>query len=97
MRLARAGLLFVLLVGVCGFLAIGCSKTASYCDTSLVTLDETRLDVETYEDEAAQTAKDAAKLEGQLAEKNKQIDEIEDKPEKLEKRVEELKKGSGRE
>lgn len=97
MRIARAGLLFVLLVGIFGFLVMGCSKTAPYCDTSLVTLDETRLDAETYEEEAAETAKTVAGLEERLGEKSKQVEEIQDKPEELQKRVQELKKGSGRE
>jgi peptidoglycan hydrolase CwlO-like protein len=97
MRIVRVGHLFVLLASLCGFLATGCSRTAPYCDTSLVTLDETRLDAETYEEEAAETAKTVADLEGKVSEKTKQIEELEGKPEQLEKRVEELKKGSGRE
>jgi hypothetical protein len=87
----------MLLLGPLGILSLGCSKTAPYCDTSLVTLDETRLDAETYEEEAAETAKTVSDLEGKVAVKQKEVNKIEDEPEKLQKKVDELKKGSGRE
>jgi septal ring factor EnvC (AmiA/AmiB activator) len=96
MRISLAGLLLVfLLVLVTGVFG-GCGP-APPCETSLVTLDETRLDVETYEQEAAETAKKVAELEEQLATKTSEIREVQDKPAELEKEVHELKKGSGRE
>jgi septal ring factor EnvC (AmiA/AmiB activator) len=96
MRIPLAGLLLVFLLAlVVGFMG-GCGP-APPCETSLVTLDETRLDVETYEQEAAETAKRMAELEEQLATKTSQVREIENKPAELEKEVHELKKGSGRE
>jgi hypothetical protein len=78
-----------------GFSA-GCGP-APPCETSLVTLDETRLDAETYEAEAAETGKRVEDLETRLAAKRGDIEAIEDKPAELEKKVYELKKGSGRE
>jgi septal ring factor EnvC (AmiA/AmiB activator) len=80
---------------IAGFSA-GCGP-APPCGTSLVTLDETRLDAETYEQEAAETGERVADLKARLASKRKDIDAIKDKPEELEKKVYELKKGSGRE
>lgn len=96
MKIVSAGLLALLLLGLCCTLFMGCGP-APPCETSLVTLDETRLDAETYGEEAAETGQKVADLEQKLAEKNKDIKEIEDKPAELEKKVRELKKGSGRE
>jgi len=75
---------------------VGCGE-APPCSTSLVTLDETRLDAETYEKEAAETAKKVAQLEDRLAKKKQEIKELEKKVPELEQKVYELKKGSGRE
>ena len=80
---------------IAGF-SSGCGP-APVCETSLVTLDETRLDAETYEQEAAETGELVADLKTRLNEKRKEIDAIKDKPAELEKKVYELKKGSGRE
>jgi septal ring factor EnvC (AmiA/AmiB activator) len=88
-------LLCVLLFGA-ALLSGGCSE-APPCQTSLVTLDEARLDAETYEQEAAETAKNAADLEKKLAQKKEEIDSVKDKPAELKKVVDTLKKGSGRE
>jgi septal ring factor EnvC (AmiA/AmiB activator) len=96
MKLTIAGLLMMLLLGLAVSSFVGCGP-APPCDTSLITLDETRLDAETYEQEAAETAKKVAELEEQLAAKKKEIAEVEGEPEKLAERVHELKKGSGRE
>lgn len=96
MRISLAGLLLVFLLALLASYIGGCGP-APLCETSLVTLDETRLDVETYEKEAAETAKRIADLEEQLAAKQSQVREIEDEPAVLEKEVHELKKGSGRE
>ena len=96
MRTSLAGLLFVCLLFTALGSIVGCGP-APPCETSLVTLDETRLDAETYEQEAAETAKRVAELEEQLATKQKEVDEIKDKPAELEEKVHELKKGSGRE
>ena len=78
------------------FLSGGCGK-ASVCQTSLVTLDETRLDAETYEQEAAETAKSVADLEKKLKLKKAEIEQVKEKPADLQKKVSDLKKGSGRE
>ena len=96
MRISFAGLLLVLLLVAALGSIVGCGP-APPCDTSLVTLDEMRLDAETYEQEAAETAKRVADLEEQLATKTKEVDEIKEKPAELEEKVHELKKGSGRE
>lgn len=96
MRKSLPGLLFLFLLVLTLGSTMGCGP-APPCETSLVTLDETRLDAETYEQEAAETAKRVAELEEQLAAKQKDIEEIKDKPAELEERVHELKKGSGRE
>lgn len=96
MRISLAGLLLLFLLLLALGSIVGCGP-APPCDTSLVTLDELRLDAETYEQEAAETAKRVAKLEEQLATKKKEVEEIEDKPAELEEKVHELKKGSGRE
>jgi len=74
----------------------GCGKTVP-CHTSLVTLDETRLDAETYEQEAAETAKSVADLEKKLSQKKNEIEQVKDKPVDLKQKVRDLKKGSGRE
>jgi hypothetical protein len=47
MKIVSAGLLALLLLGLCCTLFMGCGP-APPCETSLVTLDETRLDAETY-------------------------------------------------
>lgn len=95
MKSRLAGLLFgFLLFSAAGFL--GCGE-APPCDTSLITLDETRLDAETYEKEAAETAKRIAQLEDRLAKKKMEIKELEKKFPEMKKKVYELKKGSGRE
>ena len=73
----------------------GC-KPAPPCETSLVTLDETRLDAESFEKEAAETGKSADDLEAKLAKKAQEVEGIKDDPERLEKKLHELKKGSGR-
>lgn len=74
----------------------GCGE-APPCHTSLVTLDETRLDAETYEQEAAETAKSVADLEKKLNDKKGEIEQVKDKPADLKQKVHDLKKGSGRE
>lgn len=86
--------MFLLLAGA--LLFGGCGE-APPCQTSLVTLDETRLDAETYEQEAAETAKNLAELEKRLADKKSEIEKVKDKPAELRKKVDDLKKGSGRE
>ncbi|MCK4235564.1 MAG: hypothetical protein KAX38_00495 [Candidatus Krumholzibacteria bacterium] len=96
MRLARTGLLILFILALIGGFVGGCGE-APPCETSLITLDENRLDAETYEQEAAETAKKVADLEEKLAKKQKAIALIKDKPAELEKKVIEKKKGSGRE
>lgn len=96
MKIVSAGLVTLLLLGLCCTFFTGCGP-APPCETSLVTLDETRLDAETYEGEAAETGKKVADLEQRLGDKNKDIKEIENMPAELEKKVRDLKKGSGRE
>lgn len=96
MRSAR-GWLVALAIAVLGAgFSAGCGP-APPCETSLVTLDETRLDMETYEEEAAETGARVSDLKARLSEKRKDIEAIKDKPAELEKKVYELKKGSGRE
>ena len=96
MKLRGIGVfLFFLLSGV-ALLAGGCG-TAPPCQTSLVKLDETRLDAETYEQEAAETTKNIADLEKKITDKKNDIDQVKDKPAELKKKVHELRKGSGRE
>ncbi len=89
-----ACIMFLLLAAA--LLSGGCGQ-APLCQTSLVTLDETRLDAETYEQEAAETAKSAAELEKKLDDKKKDIGEVKDKPSELRKKVSDRMKGSGRE
>jgi peptidoglycan hydrolase CwlO-like protein len=88
----------VLMLCMLGFLTciIGGCGTYPPCETSLVTLDETRLDAETYEQEVAETDGKVADLESQLTAKQKQIEELKDKPAELQEKVDVLKKGSGR-
>ena len=96
MKLRGMGVLtFFLLFGT-ALLSGGCGQ-APPCQTSLVTLDETRLDAETYEQEAAETAKGVADLEKKLNQKKSEIDQVKDKPADLKQKVRDLKKGSGRE
>lgn len=96
MKAARWGSVLIALLSAAVLISMGCSKKQQ-CTTSLVTLDETRLDAETYEQEAAETARNAADLEQRLTQKKNEIAAIKDKPAELRKKVEELKKGSGRE
>jgi uncharacterized coiled-coil DUF342 family protein len=95
MKIRGLGILLLILPAV-ALLAGGCGE-APPCTTSLVTLDETRLDAETYEQEASETAKNMAELEEQLAEKKSDIEAVKDKPAVLRKKVNDMKKGSGRE
>ena len=96
MKLRGMGVvLFFLLFGA-ALLSGGCGE-APPCQTSLVTLDETRLDAETYEQEAAETAKNVADLEKKLTQKKSDIEQVKEKPAELKKKVDDLKKGSGRE
>jgi septal ring factor EnvC (AmiA/AmiB activator) len=94
MTRARAGV--VLCIGSALVLSIGGCGGTPPCKTSLVTLDETRLDAETYEQEQAETAKNINDLEQRLSTKKKEVDSVKDKPDELRKQVEDLKKGSGR-
>lgn len=96
MKLACKGLIFAFLLGSLGIFSGGCGP-APPCETSLIELDETRLDAETYEQEAAETGKRAADLKARVESKENEIEQIKDKPAELEKKVKELKKGSGRE
>ncbi len=94
MKLSWAGLLLVFLLCGAALIAGGCGETKS-CRTSLVTLDETRLDAETYEQEVAETSKNIADLEKKLADTKGNIATVKDKPAELQKQAEVLKKGSG--
>lgn len=96
MKSLRTVWLIFLLAGLVWVFSGGC-RTAPPCDTSLITLDETRLDVETYEQEANETGARVQELEEKLTDKKKEIAVIKDKPEELEQKVNEMKKGSGRE
>jgi len=96
MKRVGAGLVMLLLLGLCCAFVGGCGPVKT-CETSLVTLDETRLDAETYGQEAAETAVKVAELEQKLSKKNEEIKMIEHKPAELENKVRELKKGSGKE
>ncbi len=96
MKLSWAGLFIVFLLCGAALIAGGCGETKS-CRTSLVTLDETRLDAETYEQEAAETAKSISDLEKKLADTKSNIATVKDKPAELQKQADVLKKGSGRE
>ncbi|MBN2070949.1 MAG: hypothetical protein JW814_05780 [Candidatus Krumholzibacteriota bacterium] len=71
-------------------------KPAPPCGTSLVTLDETRLDAQTFEKEEAETGKSVDELQGKLTAKEQEITKIKDDPARLQKKLHELKKGSGR-
>ena len=51
-----------------------------------MTLDETRLDAETYEQEAAETAKNVADLEKKLEAKKGEIEQVKEKPADLKKK-----------
>ena len=96
MKSARGWLILAFIFSLAAGFSAGCGP-APPCETSLVTLDETRLDAETYEQEAAETGAKVEDLESRLAAKRSEIDAIKDKPAELEKKVYELKKGSGRE
>jgi septal ring factor EnvC (AmiA/AmiB activator) len=96
MKSARGWLILAFMFSLVAGFSAGCGP-APPCETSLVTLDETRLDAESYEQEAAETGKKVEDLESRLAAKRGEIDAIKDKPAELEKKVYELKKGSGRE
>jgi septal ring factor EnvC (AmiA/AmiB activator) len=96
MKLGSVRLLLSLALMGAALYVSGCGE-APPCQTNLVTLDETRLDAETYEQEAAETGKNAADLEKKLAQKKSDIEQVKDKPAELKKKVNEVKKGSGRE
>jgi len=96
MKLRRMVMVPFSILLTAALLSGGCGK-APVCQTSLVTLDETRLDAETYEQEAAETAKSVAELERKLVQKKNEIEQVKAKPEDLKQKVRDLKKGSGRE
>ncbi len=96
MKLAGRGLVILLLFGSLAWVFNGCGP-ARPCTTSLITLDETRLDAKTYEQEAAETGEKVADLNSRLSSKMGEVDAIKEEPAKLEKKLHELKKGSGRE
>jgi len=94
LRGITAGTFYILLAAA--VLLGGCGGKVA-CQTSLVTLDETRLDAETYEQEAAETAKSVADLEKKLEAKKSELGQVKEKPSDLQKKLNDLKKGSGRE
>jgi hypothetical protein len=96
MKSAHGWLMLTLIFSLAAGFSAGCGP-APPCETSLVILDETRLDAEMYEQEAAETGERVADLNARLESKREDIDAIKDKPAELEKKVYELKKGSGRE
>ena len=96
MKSTRGWLMLTLIFSLFAGFSVGCGP-APPCETSLVSLDETRLDAEIYEQEAAETGERVADLNTRLTSKRTDIDAIKDKPAELEKKVYELKKGSGRE
>jgi uncharacterized coiled-coil DUF342 family protein len=96
MRPAGKRLLILALFGLLAGIAYGCAP-AKTCVTSLITLDETRLDANTYEQEAAETGDKVADLSSKLSKKQGELNAIKDEPARLEKKLHELKKGSGRE
>jgi peptidoglycan hydrolase CwlO-like protein len=96
MKSALGWLMLALMFSLFAGFSAGCGP-APPCETSLVSLDETRLDVESYEQEAAETGKKVEDLEARLSAKRSEIESVNGKPEELEKKVYELKKGSGRE
>ncbi len=96
MKLAGKGLILLFLLGLSGAIVSGCGP-ALPCNTSLITLDETRLDAETYEQEAAETGQRVDDLSSSLNKKQAEIDKVKEDPARLEKKLHELKKGSGRE
>jgi septal ring factor EnvC (AmiA/AmiB activator) len=95
MKLSRAGLAIAFLLFAAALISGGCGE-APVCKTSLVSLDETRLDAETYEQEAAETQKNIADLEKKLADTKNNIATVKDKPAELRRQADVLKKGSGR-
>jgi peptidoglycan hydrolase CwlO-like protein len=96
MKLRGMGILVLFLVLAAALVSGGCGQ-APPCQTSLVTLDETRLDAETYEQEANETGKNVSDLEKKLSEKKSDVEQVKDKPAELREKVYELRKGSGRE
>ncbi len=96
MKLSRAALFVGFLLFAAATVLGGCGES-KVCKTSLVTLDETRLDAETYEQEAAETSKNISDLEKKLADTKSNISQVKDKPAELKKQADILKKGSGRE
>jgi peptidoglycan hydrolase CwlO-like protein len=95
MKLRGMGLLLLFLLFGAALLSGGCGE-APPCQTNLVTLDEARLDAETYEQEATETGKAVADLEKKLSQKKSDIEQVKNKPAKLKKEVYEIKKGSGK-
>ncbi len=91
----KCALMLLLFSSSLGFI-VSCGPVP-YCETSLVTLDETRLELVTYQEEAERTGGRAEKLEGDLEEVQDKISEVEEKPAELQKKIYELRKGSGRE
>jgi peptidoglycan hydrolase CwlO-like protein len=96
MRAFARYLIIVLLLSSPLVLNLSCSPEP-YCETSLVTLDETRLELQTNREEAEETSEQVKELKEDLEEVEQKISRIEGKPEELLKKINELKKGSGRE
>lgn len=83
--------LFVLVSGI----ASGCAQIPP-CTVSPIEIEETREGVKLLEKDLVQARAKAQELSDELAAKQAEFDSKKDKPEELRKRLEELKKGSGR-
>jgi hypothetical protein len=86
------------LIGVAFFVAVGlmgCAKVPP-CTVSPINIEETREDVKILEKDLVAARIRAKELREELAAKKAELDGKKDKPKELRGKVEELKKGSGR-
>ncbi|MBD3179985.1 MAG: hypothetical protein GF417_10515 [Candidatus Latescibacteria bacterium] len=83
-------LILVLLLSPSLVFTVSCGPKP-YCDTSLVTLDETRLELQTNREEAQETDKQVEELKKELEEVQTRISRLEGKPKDLLKKIRELK------
>ncbi len=91
----RSKMTLLILFSFLAPLAAGCSS-APPCTVSPIEIEETRADTKDLDKNLEEARKRAKKLETRLAAKKKEFEKKKDVPAKLRKKLDELKKGSGR-
>jgi septal ring factor EnvC (AmiA/AmiB activator) len=91
----RVVVLFLVLSALLLMLAVGCGPKPP-CPVTPGAVKQAQAETEKFQSEQAATEAEIEELEKELAAKQAELEQLRGKPEELEKRLEELKKGSGR-